>query len=186
MTLRRLFRRPEPAPDVAGDPHRDEDELARPVALRQLVIATSPDDVVLPAWESILARIGTPYDVLFADRHVVTRSRLVRGEVGRYNAVLLTNGALLHRNSRGHFVSAFDLVAWDLLWEYERTFAVRQVALNAAPGAAPEAFELRLVAEGAIEDQFSTLQLTPVGAEVFDYLRPDARLPLGDTYVYRT
>src|SRR4029450_4593578 len=39
---------------------------------------------------------------------------------------------------------------------------------------------------GALEEQSSTLQLPPVGAEVFDYLRPDARLPLGETYVYRT
>ncbi|MGZ4613469.1 MAG: Agd3-related carbohydrate-binding protein [Kineosporiaceae bacterium] len=185
MSLRRLFRKPDAAPDTAEQP-TPEDAPARPVALRQLVLATSPDDVALPAWESVLTRIGTPYDVLFADREVITRNRLVRGDVGRYNAVLLTNGALLHPDVRGRFVSAFDPVAWDLLWEYERAFGVRQVALNAAPGAAPEGFGLRLVREGATGAEPLTMRLTEAGAEVFDYLRPDARLPLADAYVYRT
>jgi hypothetical protein len=186
VTLRRLFGRADSTPDAAEQLPREEDEPSRPVSLRQLVIATSPDDVLLPAWESVLGRIGTPYDVLFADRDVVTRSRLVRDGVGRYNAVLLTNGALLHREATGRFVSAFDPVAWNLLWEYERSFGVRQVALNAAPGASPEGFGLRLVAEGASEGVPLTMRLTPAGAGVFDYLRPDAQLPLVDAYVYRT
>src|SRR4051794_13685232 len=61
---------PADVPSVAGDE----------VALRQLVIATGPDDVELPAWEAVLDRIGTPYDVLLAGAEPLTRRRLVRDD----------------------------------------------------------------------------------------------------------
>ena len=186
MSLRRRFRPGRPLPHGETPPEAAEEQPLPPVALRQLVVATSSDDVSLPGWQSILDRIGSPYDVLFADREVVTRSRLVRGDVGRYNGVLLTNGGLLHRDRNGRFVSAFDTVAWNLLWEYERTFGIRQVALGAAPGAGPEEVGLRLVGEGPIGEEAAQLSLTRAGAAVFDHLRRDARLPLSDTYLYRT
>ena len=66
------------------------------VALRQLVIATGQDDFGLTAWRSVLDTIGTPYDVLLAGAEPLTPDRLVRPDgTGRYNAVLLSNGALL-------------------------------------------------------------------------------------------
>lgn len=156
------------------------------VALRVLVLAAGDDDVLLPAWQSILDRIGTPYDVLRTDEETVSRRRLVREDgVGRYSAVLLTSGGLLRRDRRGRFASALDPVGWSLLWEYERAFAVRQVALAAAPGAGPEQLTLRLAGEGPTGPGPLPLTLTPAGARVFGDLRPDARLPLADAYVYR-
>jgi hypothetical protein len=193
------FRRRRPAASVAAVDHaavrreiREGSEIHegrhRPeqrVVLRQLVIASSEDDVQLPAWVDILDRIGTPYDVLLADAEAITRRRLVADEVGQYNAVFLTSGALLRRTAGGRFVSSVDPVAWSLLWEYERVFGIRQVALNCAPGVEPEDYGLRPIAEGAVESPL-TLSLTQDGAEVFHHLRPDARLPLSDAYLYRT
>jgi hypothetical protein len=154
--------------------------------LRQLVVAASSSDVQLPGWLSILDRVGSPYDVLCADRDQLSDQLLVKNDVGRYNAVLLTSAALLQRQDGGAFASAFDAAAWSLLWRYERAYGVRQVVLNAAPGVEPEDQGLRPGSEGPTGPEPVQLRLTAVGATVFDYLRPDARLPLADAYVYRT
>jgi hypothetical protein len=70
------------------------------VALRQLVVATDEQDFGLAAWKSVLDGIGTPYDVLMARNDRLDVGRLVRPDgVGRYNAVLLTNNALLYQNT---------------------------------------------------------------------------------------
>lgn len=157
------------------------------VALRQLVIATDIDDFQLPAWETILYQIGTPYDILFAKRKTLSTENLVRTDgVGRYNAVLLTSGALLSRNRTGQYVSAFSHGDWVKLWDYERTFHVRQVALNAAPSTEPEDYWLRPQSESAVGTSPVLAHLTTVGAEVFDYLNPAVQLPISGSYVYRT
>jgi hypothetical protein len=139
----------------------------------------------VPAWTSILDRIGSPYDVIYADRDPLRRRLLETDGIGRYSAVLLTSAALLHKNRQGRFVSALDPPAWSLLRDYERSFGVRRVALNAAPGAEPEDHGLRLVAEGPSGEVPLPVELTPLGAEIFDYLRPDTSLPLAEAYVYR-
>jgi hypothetical protein len=157
------------------------------MALRQLVVATGPDDFQLSAWTTILDRIGTPYDILFARRQALTKDRLVRPDgVGRYNAILLTSNALLYHNGAGEYVSAFDSAEWETLWDYERLFHVRQVALDAAPRTDPEDYCLRPRSEGAIGTDPVTAQLTGTGEKFFDYLNPAIRIPLAQTYVYRT
>jgi hypothetical protein len=164
-------------PEVKGDR----------VALRQLVIATGPDDVELPVWEAVLDRIGTPYDILLAGTEPLDESKLVRaGDVGRYNGILLTSGALLRETDDGGYASALTPGEWTALHDYERTFDVRQVALNTAAGTEVEDYCLRAGTEGAVDDSPVHAELTGAGAGVFDYLRADARLPLSQTYVYRT
>jgi hypothetical protein len=158
------------------------------VALRVLIIATDADDFQLPAWRTILDRIGTPYDILPARSQALTESRLVRPDgVGRYNAILLTSSALMYQDSGG-YVSAFHPSEWTTLWDYERSFGVRQVALNASPLTQPEDYCLRAQSEGATGTGASamTATLTRTGRQVFDYLNPSIKIPLAQTYVYRT
>lgn len=157
------------------------------VALRQLVIATDVNDFQLPAWTTILDRIGTPYDILFAKSQPLTMDSLVRPDrVGRYNAILLTSSALLYRNHAGGYVSAFGPAEWETVWDYERTFGVRQVAFNASPGTGPEDYCLRPRAQGPIGTEPVTASLTAAGQRFFDYLHPAIRIPISQTYAYRT
>ncbi|KOV80690.1 hypothetical protein [Nocardia sp. NRRL S-836] len=156
------------------------------VALRQLVIATGQDDFGLATWRSVLDTIGTPYDVLHAGAERLTPERLVRPDgVGRYDAVLLTSNALLRAGPDGTYASGFDAEQWTVLWDYERAYGVRQVSLNAHPGTVPEDLCLRTGTEGAVGDAGIELALPDAGAAVFDHLRPDARIPLVSSYVYR-
>ncbi|WP_216215608.1 Agd3-related carbohydrate-binding protein [Amycolatopsis aidingensis] len=157
------------------------------VALRQLVIATDPEDVGLPVWRAVLDRIGTPYDVHIAGSERLDRRRLVRPDgAGRYSAILLTGNGLLRREPDGGYRSGLTPDEWQALWEYERTFQVRQVALNTAPGTEPEDYCLRAVREQALGREAEHATLPRAGAELFDYLRPDVRLPIQRSYVYRT
>jgi hypothetical protein len=157
------------------------------VALRQLIIATNEQDVGLPAWTAILDKIGTPYDVLFASAEPLHSGRLVRTDgVGRYNAVLLTSSTLFFKEDTGGYRSAFDPDEWRTLWEYERTFAVRQAAVNGSPRGNPEDYCLQLRDEGPTGTGQVTVCLTAAGARVFDHLAAGARLPLTCSYVYRS
>ena len=156
------------------------------VALRQLVIATTAQDSQLVAWRQILDAIGSPYDVLYATSDRLDPQRLVRPDgTGRYNAVLLTSASLLSRSSDGHYASALSGPEWSILWQYERDYGVRQVALNVAPGTQPEDYCLRLRHEGPTGAAPPPMLLTGVGAQIFDYLNPKAQLPLDDAYAYR-
>ncbi len=155
------------------------------VALRQLVIATDETDVGLMAWRTVLDRIGTPYDVVLAHNDRLAADRLVRPDgVGRYSAVLLTSSSLLFQKPGGGYVSALDAAEWNAVWGYERVFRVRQVTINGSPGTSPEDYCLRARGEGAIGTTPVPAVLTDGGAVIFDYLRPDARLPIANSYLY--
>lgn len=155
------------------------------VVLRQLVIATGPEDFGLVTWKAVLDTIGTPYDVLHAGAEPLTPDRLVRTDgAGRYNAVLLTNGALLRARPDGSYASAFDAAQWAVLWDYERAYNVRQVSLNTSPGTEPEDHCLRPGGEGAVGDTPVGMSLSAAGSAVFDHLRPQARIPLVRSYVH--
>ncbi|GAA3854532.1 hypothetical protein GCM10022243_20050 [Saccharothrix violaceirubra] len=156
------------------------------VALRQLVLATGPDDFGLTAWKSVLDVIGTPYDVLYAGTEPVTPDRLVRADgTGRYSAVLLSNGALLHDDGTGVYNSALDGAQWEALWDYERRYRVRQVALNTAPGSTPEDYCLRQRDELDVGPMAVPLTITGPGVDLFDDLRTEPGVPLTHSYLYR-
>jgi len=156
------------------------------VALRQLVVAASAEDAELATWKTVLDRIGTPYDVLLARTEQLRPDRLTRPDgAGRYNAVLLTNNALLFPADQGTYTSGFDPAEWQVLWDYERTHGVRQVSLDTSFDPSPEDYCLRGGREGATGATPVQATMTEAGARVFDYLNPDARIPLAQSYLYR-
>ena len=161
------------------------------VVLRPLVIATDANDFGLATWRQILDRAGSPYDVLLARNEPLDANRLVRPDgVGRYSAILLSSSALLFevdpKAGPDGYHSALDPDEWEALWNYERTFGVRQAAINASPGTFPEDYCLRQRAEGALGGSPVSAELTDAGAAIFDQLRRDAPVPLADSYVYRS
>ncbi|GGP78476.1 Agd3-related carbohydrate-binding protein [Saccharothrix coeruleofusca] len=168
------------------DPPRGAAGRGDLVALRQLVVATGPDDFGLATWKAVLDGIGSPYDVLLAGTEPLVPQRLVHPDgTGRYNAVLLTNNALLRQQADGAYASALDDAQWAVLWDYEREYRVRQVSLNTYPGTTPEDHCLRIRGEGPVGRDPVPLTLTPAGQDLFDYLAPQARIPLSDSHLYR-
>jgi hypothetical protein len=144
------------------------------------------DDFGLTTWKAVLDRIGTPYDVHLPTDGRLSPSTFVGPDgVGRYNAILLTSSTLLAKDGQGRFASTLDTAQWQALWDYERTFGVRQVALNAAPGTNAEDQCLRGRGEGAAKET-DKATLSSAGAAIFSRLRSDAQIPLGGAYIYRT
>jgi hypothetical protein len=179
---------PQPLPKQDGAVSVRQADLgltANDVALRSLVIALDSTDFGLSTWSSTLDRIGTPYDVLLAREQPLTADRLVRPDgTGRYQAVLLTNHSLLYPDGSGGYVSAFDAAEWNLLWQYERDYAVRQVSLYTSYSTFPEDYCLRAGREGAVGDTPIEATLPATGAALFERLRSDIRVPISRSYVY--
>lgn len=158
----------------------------RPVALRALVLATDPSDLGLAPWRSTLERVGAVYDVVHVEDTALTRELLVEaGGTGRYNAVLLTSSALLMDAGDGTFVSGLDATEWNTLWTFEREFGVRQATLYASHGTWPEETCMRGVSEGGVDEAGIRATLTATGSRIFDYLNPQAQIPVQLSYVYR-
>lgn len=157
------------------------------VGLRQLVIALDSNDFGLATWTSTLDRIGTPYDVLLAASEPLTWERLTRPDGGgRYTSILLSNNSLLHSDGAGGFISAFDADEWNLLWQYERDYKVRQVSLYTAYGTFPEDYCLRAGTEGGVGETPINATLTTTGQQQFDYLTTTVQVPISLSYVYRS
>ncbi|GIG60131.1 hypothetical protein Lfu02_45030 [Longispora fulva] len=165
-------------------PHAAASAPTDKVALRALVIAVDNADFGLATWKSSLDQVGAPYDVLLA--RDAPLDALTRPDgTGRYNAVLLTNNALLY-NDNGNYVSALDAGEWTALWDYEKAYQVRQVSLYTSYGSWPESYCLNPVSEGGIGDTPQNAVLTTAGAPIFDYLKAAANIPISLSYVYRT
>nr|CEL14166.1 hypothetical protein [Kibdelosporangium sp. MJ126-NF4]CTQ88533.1 hypothetical protein [Kibdelosporangium sp. MJ126-NF4] len=186
--------RPKPSPPprlhplngAVGKTKSPQALAAGKVALRPLVIALDKDDFGLPTWKSVLDKVGTPYDVLLARSEPLTAAKLTRPDgTGRYNAILLTDNALLYPDGNGDYVSALDATEWQTLWTYESTYQVRQAALYMSWGTFPEDYCLRAGTEGGVEDPVQAT-LTSAGAQFFDYLKAGAQIPISDSYVYRS
>ncbi|RSM86873.1 hypothetical protein DMH04_11485 [Kibdelosporangium aridum] len=151
------------------------------VALRVLVIASSTTDFGLPTWKSTLDRIGQPYDVILAKNTTLRANMLVNNDgTAKYSAVLLTDNALISEGT-----SAFDSAEWAVLWSYERTHGIRQVSLYTSYGTFPEDYCLREGSEGPISTPVQAT-LTQAGSQFFDYLKASARIPITESYVYRS
>jgi hypothetical protein len=151
------------------------------VRLRVLVIASDAADFGLPTWKSILDKIGQPYDVMLARNQTLTAGQLVNNDgTAKYNAILLTDSGLISRGT-----SAFDSTEWSVLWSYERANDVRQVALYSSYGTFPEDYCLRAGSEGPVTAPVQAT-LTTAGTQFFDYLKAGARIPIADSYLYRS
>jgi hypothetical protein len=156
------------------------------VQLRALVLAVDADDWGVATWRATLERVGAAYDVLYTRTTALQPGTLVRPDgVGRYNAVLLTSSMLLY-SENGSFLSGLDADEWNRLWAYERDYGVRQATLYASYGTWPENYCLNGFSEGGVGDTPLPANLTATGAQVFDYLRANAQVPILQSYVYRT
>ncbi len=156
------------------------------VALRALIVAVDDTDWGVATWTSVLDRVGAPYDIIYSKTQPLAAADLLQADgTGRYNAVLLTNNALLHFDGSG-YVSGFDAAEWNVLWAYERDYNVRQVSLYTAYGTWPEDHCLRAGSEGGVGAGPIGTALTPAGRDVFDYLKDSVNVPISLSYLYRS
>jgi hypothetical protein len=167
------------------------------VELRLLVISATdntPEEVsaktysepALAAWLAFLDQIGVPYEVLIATRDMLTVDRLVGPDgVGRFQGILLTTDALVAFDPVSGWSSAFSAEEWNLLWEYERDFRVRQVSLYTFPGTFPESHGIAFTSALAPGATPYDVRTTPEGQAVFPYLSAGVAVPLRYTYVYQ-
>jgi hypothetical protein len=157
------------------------------VGMSLLVIGATADDPALAAWEALLGQFGIPHEVLVAAEEELTVSRLVvGGDTGRFQGVLLATNNLAYDAGGGSFESAFSDAEWQLLFEYQRAFGVRQVSLYTFPGATPEAFGIELAEPGSGAPEGYFAEMTPAGADVFTDLVAGAQIPIRLAWVYRS
>ena len=154
------------------------------VELRLLVVSASASDPSLSAVTTLLDTMGLPYETLLAEEDTLTEGRLVAANGdGRFQGVVLTEGGLGYLNG-DKWMSAFDNDEWNLLWEYERAFKVRQLTLYTFPGTYPEDYGLRLAGYQDTTAAPHPVALTSAGRDVFKSVQPTAQVPLRHAYTY--
>src|SRR4029077_17206403 len=155
---------------------------------RALVVGGDSSDFGIATRAFMLGRVRGASAVLDARTTPLTNNSLVNADSpGRYNAILLTSNSLLYQDSAGGFVSALSDDQWNLLWAYERTYAVRQATLYNSYGTFPEDYCLRAGSEGSVgaTPQLATLTAAATGTGPFRDLKAGAQIPIVQSYVYR-
>lgn len=185
------LREPAPLDPGSATPSLSTQALSSDrVALAMLVIAATAEDPALAGWQALLDQAGVPYDVLIATEQELTSDALVESDgTGRYQAVLLATNSLGYDSGGGAFESAFTVAEWELLWQYQRTFDVRQVALYTFPGSLPESYGIALADGGAGGQEAPdgyTVATTTEGQAIFDYLANGAQIPVRNAWLYQS
>jgi len=137
-------------------------ELPLPVEARFLVL-TGEDtgaDGDLGAIREALDYDGVPYDIFIASKEPpLTAARLASGDLGLYQATILTDSALAVGSQSG-----LSEAEWEVLATYEARFHVRRAVLNTWPE--PE-LGFGEVMEADTEATPITIACTAAGAAVF-------------------
>ncbi|WP_291430196.1 hypothetical protein [Deinococcus sp.] len=134
--------------------------------LQVLVLHAGAADFGLPSARALLQAHGIPFITLDATTTPLDAAALVAPDgTGRYQAVVMTSNALTTETRPGFYESALDTNEWNTLFEYERTFGVRQLALFGYPQVAPEDYGLR--AAPGLAGATADLTVTPAGKAVF-------------------
>lgn len=157
------------------------------LALKLLVITATENDNELQAIERYLKLLGTPYDVLVAKDQELTNNLLIDETTGagNYQGIIITNSGLGFSDDQGNWGSAFDDEEWQRLWDYEKTYQVRQVALFTFPSTDPEDYGISYVDSVSVFTQDFPVSLTADGQSMFGYLNPTANIPLRFSFVYQ-
>lgn len=150
------------------------------VELRVLILSSGKSDGGLDAARNMLHESGVPYDVFDASQKQLSWQTLIRKDgVGRYQGVILTTNALVTLQD-GQYKSAMEAAEWKMLFDYERKFGVRQLALYGFPGVVPEDYGVR--ASGVPGNQ-AQIKITKAGGKVLNDLTP-AKITIENAYMH--
>ncbi|MDQ3059345.1 MAG: hypothetical protein M3R45_07425 [Pseudomonadota bacterium] len=160
-------------------------ETPRSIDMKLLVIAASPNEPILAGITSILKQTGVPYDTLIATQTPLTAQTLSDGlGAGRYQGILLTTGNLAYDAGGGNWQSALTQAQWQLLWQYETDFRVRQATLYTYPAGLPDNYGLTPI--NAVDTNYTPVKgsLTAAGQQVFSYLNPATPISISGAWTY--
>lgn len=159
-------------------------EVPTSINMKLLVIAATEDEPSLGGIKAVLDQVNVPYDVLIASTTPLTERTLSDGQGnGKYQGIMLTTGSLAY-NGPGGWQSAFTDAQWQILWNYEKTFRVRQATLYTYPGY-PDNYCLTQESPGTGTDTTPVAtKLTAQGKQVFNYLNPNLTLNIQGSWTY--
>ena len=160
-------------------------ETPTSIDMKLLVISAEGTEPVFAGITSILKQIGVPYDTLIAKQTPLTPQTLSDGlGAGRYQGILLTTGNLAYEASPGVYESALTAAQWQMLWQYQADFRVRQVTLYTYPGGAPDNYGLNVI--GAADTSSTPIQasLTATGKQLFSYLNTASPIAIKNAWTY--
>lgn len=154
--------------------------------MKLLVIAADGQETDYPAIRGTLDQLGIPYDVLLSATQPLTTSMLSNGaDRGYYQGVILVTGNLGFFNSTTQqWESGFDWAEWNILWQYEAAFGVRQVTSYTYPGGWPDSYGLNLVTARDTTAQPISAQFTAAGRQVYADLNTNNPVTFKNTWVY--
>lgn len=153
------------------------------VGLKILILSAGSGDADLDTAKTMLDQEGIPYDVIRPEQTGgLSEAQLVNANgSGKYQGVILTTGSLAYEASPGVWQSALDWTGWNLLWQYENDFAVRQLSLYTYPSTWPEDYGLR---DAGAASASADLRLTAGGQGLFNDLKAGVNLPVRNAYNY--
>jgi hypothetical protein len=170
---------------VALFPAPAKAETPTSIDMKLLVISADGNETVFAGIKSILNQIGIPYDALIASETPLTAQTLSDGlGAGRYQGILLATGNLGYEASPGVYESALTSAQWQMLWQYEADFRVRQVTLYTYPGGAPDNYGLIEIAAADTNSNPIQATLTAAGQQLFGYLNAANPISIKSAWTY--
>lgn len=160
-------------------------ETPTSINMKLLVISADGNEPVFAGIKSILNQIGVPYDTLVASQTPLTAKTLSDGlGAGRYQGILLTTGNLAYDAGASGWQSALSQAQWQMLWQYETDFRVRQATLYTYPAGLPDNYGLTPL--NAVDTNYTPVQasLTAAGQQVFSYLNPATPVAVKGAWTY--
>jgi len=160
-------------------------ETPRSIDMKMLVISADGSEPVFAGIKSILDQVGIPYDTLIASRTPLTALTLSDGlGAGRYQGIFLTTGNLAYEASPNNWQSALTQAQWQMLWQYEADFRVRQATLYTYPAGAPDNYGLTPI--NAVDTSYTPVKgsLTAAGQQLFGYLNPATPVSINNAWTY--
>ena len=146
-----------------------------PLEMRILIVTAIEDDGNMVAMRFLLEQYGVPYDIFVANREELTFNKLVNAQGhGRYQGIVLSTHNL-GVEIGGRWQSAFTDSEWQLLWQYERDFKVRELVLYTSSANYPENLGTESIGgyRSAIGNP-SHLRLTPEARAIFPTVKSNA------------
>lgn len=160
-------------------------ETPKSIDMKMLVISADGNEPVFAGIKSILDQIGIPYDTLIASQTPLTAQTLSDGlGAGRYQGIFLTTGNLAYEASPNNWQSALTQAQWQMLWQYETDFRVRQATLYTYPAGAPDNYGLTPI--NAVDTNYTPVKgsLTAAGQQLFGYLNPATPVSINGAWTY--
>ena len=155
------------------------------IDMKLLVISADGNEPVFAGIKSILNQIGVPHDTLIASQTPLTAQTLSDGlGAGRYQGILLTTGNLAYDAGGGNWQSALTQAQWQLLWQYEADFRVRQATLYTYPAGLPDTYGLTPIDAVSTDTTPVKASLTATGQQVFPYLNPANPVAIKGAWTY--